>query len=202
MNSHFGNTPLSDAALEYIPTGGSTCDTYRLKLYGKLHFLKRLKQQYANDPRYVQAFRKEFEVGYNLEHPNLTKYLSMTDDGILMEYIDGETLTDFLKSHPDYFRNRKNSDKFLKQMLNVLQYLHSHQVLHLDLKPGNILITRINHDVKLIDLGGCYADCFNDTTAHTDGYAAPEQLSSTHLGTTQLQSHPLLLSLPPKRDYR
>ena len=51
-------------------------------------------------------------------------------------------------------------------------------MLHLDLKPDNILITRIGHNVKLIDLGGCYTDCFTDTTAHTDAYAAPEQLAA------------------------
>lgn len=176
------SSPLSaegQAAIEYMPTAGATCDTYRLKLYGKLHFLKRLKPQYAGDVRYVQAFRKEFEVGYNLEHPHLAKYISLSDEGILMEYVDGETLTSFLQTHPDYFRSKANSDRFLSQMLSVLQYLHGHQVLHLDLKPDNILITRINHDVKLIDLGGCYADCFNDTTAHTDSYAAPEQLHPT-----------------------
>ncbi|MBQ9636677.1 MAG: serine/threonine protein kinase [Prevotella sp.] len=176
-NSHFDQTASVHDAIEYIPTAGATCDTYRVKYYGKWHFLKQLKPQYASSTSYQLAFRKEFETGYSLEHPNLVRYLSLSDDGILMEYVDGETLTAFLQSHPDYFRKRKNSDKFLEQMLSVLQYLHEHQVLHLDLKPDNILITRINHDVKLIDLGGCYTDCFTDTTAHTDAYAAPEQLS-------------------------
>ena len=62
-------------------------------------------------------------------------------------------------------------------MLAAVSYLHSHQVLHLDLKPDNILLTRINGDVKLIDLGCCYTDSFPDTTGHTDAFAAPEQLS-------------------------
>ena len=178
--SHFGSPlPSEQPLLEQLHTAGSTCDAYRVRLYGKLHFLKRLKQKYANDIRYVEAFRKEFEVGYSLEHPNLVRYLSFSDDGILMEYVDGETLTDFLQSHPDYFKDQDHSDKFVHQMLRVMQYLHDHQVLHLDLKPDNILITRIGHDVKLVDLGGCYADSFDDTTAHTDAYAAPEQLSDS-----------------------
>ena len=177
-NSQFDQTASTHDAIEYIPTAGATCDTYRVKYYGKWHFFKQLKQQYASLATYQQAFRKEFETGYQLEHPNLVRYLSLSDDGILMEYVDGETLTDFLQSHPDYFRNKTHSDEFLRQMLSVLQYLLEHQVLHLDLKPDNILITRIGHNVKLIDLGGCYSDCFSDTTAHTNAYAAPEQLAA------------------------
>ena len=64
-------------------------------------------------------------------------------------------------------------------MLGVLGYLHSHQVLHLDLKPDNILLTHINHDVKLIDLGFCYTDTFADTQGHTNVFAAPEQFPSS-----------------------
>ena len=60
-------------------------------------------------------------------------------------------------------------------MLSALQYLHNHQVLHLDLKPDNILLTHINDDVKLIDLGFCYTDTFADTQGHTNAFAAPEQ---------------------------
>ena len=121
--------------------------------------------------------RKEFETGYQLEHPNLVRYISLDDDYILMEYVDGETLSTRLATQPDYFRNRKNTDKFLHQLLDVVGYLHSHQVLHLDLKPDNILLTRIGSDVKLIDLGCCYTDTFPDTTGRTVAFAAPEQLT-------------------------
>lgn len=162
--------------MEHIETKGATSDTFRIKLYGKLHFLKQLKKEFAGDIRYQEAFRKEFETGYRLEHPNLVRYISMTDDGILMEYVDGETLTQRVSDHPNYFKNKKNIDKFIRQLLDVVGYLHAHQVLHLDLKPDNILLTRINDDVKLIDLGCCYTDTFTDTTGHTNAYAAPEQL--------------------------
>lgn len=156
---------------------GGTCDSFRVKLYGKLHFLKRLKPEFAGDIRYQEALRKEFETGYRLEHPGLVRYISMGDDGIMTEYVDGETLAQRLISHPDYFRNKKNTDKFIRQLLDVVGYLHSHQVLHLDLKPDNILLTHIGSDVKLIDLGFCYTDTFADTQGHTSTYAAPEQLS-------------------------
>ena len=163
-------------AIEQMDTQGATCDTFRVKLYGKLHFLKRLKSEYAGDIRYQEALLKEFETGYRLEHPNLVRYLSLDKDGILMEYVDGETLSQQLAQNPDYFKQRKNTDKLVRQLLGVLGYLHSHQVLHLDLKPDNILLTHINDDVKLIDLGFCYTDTFADTQGHTNAFAAPEQL--------------------------
>lgn len=174
--SQFSDNQPRFEAIEQMDTQGATCDTFRVKLYGKLHFLKRLKPEYAGDIRYQEALLKEFETGYRLEHPNLVRYLSLDKDGILMEYVDGETLSQRLSQNTDYFKQRKNTDKLVRQLLSVLQYLHSHQVLHLDLKPDNILLTHINDDVKLIDLGFCYTDTFADTQGHTNAFAAPEQL--------------------------
>ena len=177
-SSQFTDNQSRFETIEQMDTRGATCDTFRVKLYGKLHFLKCLKTEFTGDIRYQEALRKEFETGYRLEHPNLVRYLSLDDNSILMEYVDGETLTQRLASHPEYFKSRKNTQKFVRQLLDVLGYLHHHQVLHLDLKPDNILLTRINDDVKLIDLGFCYTDSFPDTTGRTDSYAAPEQIPS------------------------
>ena len=177
--SSFSEVQQTFPDAELLQVGGTTCECYRVKLYGKLHFLKRLKPELRTHPQYVAAMQKEFEVGYQLEHPNLVRYAAKTDDGILMDYVDGETLSEFADHHPDFFHNRENTDRFLRQLLSVVGYLHSHQIVHLDLKPGNILITRIGHDVKLIDLGYCYADCYTDTTGRTDKYAAPEQIDGS-----------------------
>lgn len=160
---------------ELLPVGGTTCECYRVKLYGKLHFLKRLKPELRSHPQYVAALQKEFETGYSLEHPHLVHYAAKAADGILMDYIDGETLHQFVEHHPDYFHHRKHADRFLHQLLSVVGYLHEHQIVHLDLKPDNILITRVGNDVKLIDLGFCYTDSYTDTMGRTDKYAAPEQ---------------------------
>ncbi len=176
-SSQFSYSQSRFETIEQIDTRGATCDTFRVKLYGKLHFLKRLKAGLAGDIRYQEALRKEFETGYRLEHPNLVRYISLDSDSILMEYVDGQSLSQCLATDPDYFSKRKNADKFVRQLLDAVSYLHSHQVLHLDLKPDNILLTRINGDVKLIDLGCCYTDSFPDTTGHTDSFAAPEQMT-------------------------
>ncbi len=177
--SAFNETVEAFPGAELLPVAGATCQCYRVKLYGKLHFLKRLKPELATDPRHVAALNKEFETGYRLEHPHLVRYMSKSDDGILMEYVDGDTLTSFMAANPDYFKDSDNAGRFLRQLLDVVGYLHSHQIVHLDLKPDNILITRIGHDVKLIDLGYCYTDTYSDTMGRTDRYAAPEQLDGS-----------------------
>ena len=174
--SEFSDVQLSFPDAELLPFGGSTCDCYRVKLYGKLHFMKRLKPELRTDPRYVSALQKEFETGYRLDHPHLVHYVSKGDGYLLTDYVDGENLKQFVATHPDYFKSRKNTNRFITQLLDVVSYLHQHQVIHLDLKPSNILMTRIGHDVKLADLGYCYTDTYTDTMGRTDKYAAPEQI--------------------------
>lgn len=188
-SSQFTDSLSHFESFQPLEVQGATCDTFLVKLYGKLHFLKRLKPAFSCDIRYQEAFRKEFEIGYRLEHPNLVRYIFFSDDGILMEYVDGETLNQRLVRQPSYFKKRKNTDKFVCQLLDVVGYLHSHQVLHLDLKPDNIMFTRIGDDVKLVDLGCCLTDTFADTPGRTPAFAAPEQ-------------HPRSLNdeVPTKRD--
>lgn len=175
-SSSFSDKQLSFPDAELLPVSGSTCDCYRVRYYGKLHFLKQLKSELRTDPRYVSALHKEFETGFRLDHPHLVRYVEKGDGYLLTEYVDGETLKQFTESQPDFFKNRKNINQFLTQLLDVVGYLHQHQIVHLDLKPENILITRIGQNVKLTDLGFCYSDVFTDTMGRTDQYAAPEQL--------------------------
>lgn len=179
--SQFADSKPHFENLEKLNVGGVTCDTYRVKLYGKLHFLKQIKAEYAGDIRYQEALRKEFETGFVLDHPGLVRYISLDSQGILMDYVDGETLTQWLTTQPNYFKQQKNVDKFVRQLLDVISYLHSHQVLHLDIKPDNIMITHINHDVKLVDFDCCYTDTFTDTPGHTKAFAAPEQLNGAQV---------------------
>ncbi len=162
---------------EPLPVSGFICEAYRVKIYGKLHFLKKLKKEHEDNILFREALRKEFEIGFRLEHPNIVRYVSFLDDEILMEYVDGEDLLAFLKNHPTYFEDAEHFDKFVGQLLSALQYLHDNQVLHLDLKPENIMLTRIGCDVKVVDLGCCYSDTFVDSTGYTTQYAAPEQLA-------------------------
>ena len=200
-SSQFSDNQSRFDAIEQVESQGATCDTFRVKLYGKLHFLKRLKAEYAGDIRYREALRKEFETGYQLEHPNLVRYAWFDDDSILMEYVEGDTLDQRIAKNPDYFSDRKHTEKFVLQLLSALQYLHNHQVLHLDLKPENILLTHINDDVKLIDLGFCRTDAFVDTQGYTSGFAAPEQLPGGEVDVrTDIYAFGKILALLPNHS--
>lgn len=166
-----------------LHTRGATSDTYKVCISGKWHFLKSLKKEYADHARYVVAFAKEFDIGYTLDHPHIVRYVSKgMEKGclyILTEYVDGMTLTEWMEHHPDYFKDKANRQRFVDQLFSAVSYLHNLQILHLDLKPDNILITNIGHQVKLVDLGFSYSDCYQFiTTGRTNKYAAPEQLAS------------------------
>ena len=174
--SQFSQNQEIDIDAERLIASGGTSLCYRVKLYGKQHFLKRLKPEFRSNPRYVAAIRKEFETGYNLDHRHLVRYVACGDDYILTEWIDGVTLKEFAEKNPTFFNYRDNVRRLLGELLDVVEYLHSHQIVHLDLKPDNILITRVGNELKLTDLGFCYTDTYTDTMGQTSSFAAPEQL--------------------------
>lgn len=184
-NSDFGKIdfsfPFNDCT--QFHSQGGTSDCYKVRINGKWHFLKRPKKELNRNPFYLSAFEKEFDLGFNLEHPNIVRYINKGKDEagtyFITEFIDGLTLDEFTKQNPDYFKQKQYAEKFINQLLSAISYLHSKQILHLDLKPQNILITHIDHHVKLIDLGFSYSDCHQTLTiGKTDLYAAPEQINN------------------------
>lgn len=183
-NSEFASNNINTissikyAEVAQLSTPGATCDTFKVRIYGKLHFLKRPHN--IHDTRLQDAFIKEFELGFNLDHPGIVKYAHFDNDtfGIFSEWIEGSTLTQFISENPNYFKSTKNIDRFVAQLTDAIQYLHSRQIIHLDLKPDNLMITDIDKSVKIIDLGFALNDCFDSTPGRTPRFAAPEQLSS------------------------
>lgn len=159
---------------------GAVCTCTIEKRYGRLLMKKRLREQLRGDERYRSALQKEFETGFSLDHPGVVRYVERGDDYLLMEYVDGETLDAFAANNPDFFKSRRNVDRLVGQLLDAVGYLHSHHVLHLDLKPQNVMVTRADRSVRLVDLGFCYTDAFPDTTGHSDRFAAPEQITGEH----------------------
>lgn len=173
-------TPInSQITVLQCVNSGATSLCYKVRLHGRLHFMKRLKPEFQNDANYQSAFQKEFLTGYNLQHPNLVDYYRLENDAdgpyMLTEFVEGDTLSQMLKENPAYFQDRKNLLNFVEQLLDVFRYLHGHQVLYLDLKPDNLMITHIDHRLKLVDLGCCKTDSFDNTAGRNLMYAAPEQ---------------------------
>ena len=170
-----------------IEGNSATADLFCIKLYGRRLFLKRLKAGLADNPAYLAAFEKEFEIGFNLDHPNIVRYVSTGwDDGrpyITTQFVSGLTLSKFVNANPRFFTDKTRLRQFALQLLSAIGYMHSRQVLHLDLKPDNIMVTDVGHDAKIIDLGFSYSDLYQyDTAGHTSAYAAPEQLDGGKKG--------------------
>ncbi len=154
------------------------CRLYRAERYGKWYVLKGLQPQYAADPLYMVMLEKEFETAVKLDHPNIVRTYSHEGDAvagecIVMEWIDGRTLSEFLAENPSAEQRRK----VVRQLLDAMAYFHSKQIIHRDLKPSNILVTHNGDNVKIIDFGLADADDYATLKepAYTEGYAAPEQ---------------------------
>lgn len=164
-----------------VTSSGNTCECYIVQIGGKRSFMKRLRQEFSDNLSFRALFRKEFEKGRLISHPNIVKYESLHESNddcyILMENIVGETLDTFIEHNPNYFGSRANLDKFFTQLLGALKCLHEHHVVYSDLKPQNIMITQVNNDVKVIDLGFCYTDSYPDSAGTTSGFSAPEHLN-------------------------
>lgn len=170
---------IQSESLTQIENNSKTCLSYIANIDGKQYFMKRLRPELIKEPLFLSIFQKEYDKGASISHPNIVKYEQFhhNDDDcyILMENICGETLDKFIISHPDYFKSRSNLDKFFNQLLSGLKCLHDNHIVHSDLKPQNIMITQINNDVKIIDLGFCYTDSYPTTAGMTHAFAAPEQ---------------------------
>lgn len=169
------------AFLEQIHSSeGGFCDLYRINKMGRFRVLKCLKPPFRGNRTYEGLLRKEFEIGYGLDHPNICQYYSIKQveglgNCIEMEWVDGSTLDRFVaEEHP----GPVVSDAIIDQICDALSYIHSKQVLHKDLKPSNILVTHKGNVVKLIDFG------LSDSSGHsvlkipagTVIYTAPEVL--------------------------
>lgn len=164
----------------YVSNSGHT-RLFTAMRYGKRYVLKCLKSDYVLAPMYQQLLRKEFEIGIQLDHPNICHTIGWEQvpalgDVIVMEYVDGVTLEQFLESmakdtsHVVY--------RLLSQLRDALSYMHSKQIVHRDLKPSNIMVTHNGNNLKLIDFSLSDSDAFNilKLPAGTRHYAAPEQL--------------------------
>lgn len=184
QSSDFIGSETARAASEFdmltpLDATGGTSLPFICRIKGREFFMKRLKPELSDNEAYRNLFRKEFHLGRELRSPHIVKYEQLveseTDIYILRENVCGATLDQKLRISPEWFGERKHLDRLFNQLLDAVEHMHSCHVVHADLKPQNVMLTRINNDVKIIDLGFAFADSYTYSTGCTPGYAAPEQ---------------------------
>jgi len=139
----------------------------------------------AVSPEFIERFRNERQVLANFDHPNIARILDGGDttDGMpfyVMEYVEGRPIDKYCDEDKLSLNDRL---KLFQKLCGSLQYLHQNQVVHRDLKPGNILVSN-EGVVKLLDFGIAKQlgpASMELTTAEgtplTPAYASPEQFT-------------------------
>lgn len=188
ITSGFLSDPIFDSidrkftCIEPLRSNGQT-KLYKAKRFGRWHTLKSIaNNQGVAIAGYGQLLKKEFETLMAIQHTGVVQALGLENvEGIgpciIMEYIDGVTLDEWLSKEPAL----KEKRRICKEIADAIAYIHALGIVHRDIKPKNIMVTRIGEHVKLIDFG------FADTDQHaqlkqpagTYNYMSPEQMQTS-----------------------
>lgn len=125
---------------------------------------------------YAQKFRKEAEKLAIMQHPNIVKVMDFVESNntfyYVMEFIDGEDISHYMNGKP---LQEEEAIRIIKDVANALLYMHEkHRMLHLDLKPGNIMRRQSDGHIFFIDFG---------LSKHYDDDGQPDTSTTIGLGT-------------------
>lgn len=145
---------------------------------------KVLKEEFV-DEQFIEKFRKEAMTASKLSHINIANVYDVGNDGnihyIVMEYVDGYTLKDIIKVKSP-FSNEEVLGVGI-QIATALSVAHSVGIVHRDIKPQNILVTK-QGTVKVTDFGIARASTSNTITTDVMGsvhYFSPEQARGSYV---------------------
>ncbi len=143
--------------------------------------LKKLLEQHCRSRKIIKMFYQEARLLASLNHPNILKVYEAGKDNqrpfVLMEYFKSRPLKDYIKKEFDMI----NTVDILYQVGLALDYIHGSGIIHLDIKPANILVDDVLK-VKLADFGLATTVVrekfrFRRPMGGTPSYMSPEQIS-------------------------
>ena len=166
--------------LDRIAVGGMA-EVFLAKAYGAHGFektlaIKRILPELASDPEFAARFIAEAKVAVRLSHANVVQVFDFGRIGeslfIAMEFVDGLDLAAMLRRFKDEHRQVPLPAAFhiAIEIIRALDFAHSHNVVHRDVSPSNILISRAG-EVKIADFGIAIA-----ASPHRGGGAGPRKV--------------------------
>jgi len=150
---------------------------------GERYCMKTPSVNFDDDLAYIERFIMESWIGSRIINPHVVKVIESPREKnwlyYLTEYIEGMTLEQWIKEHPK--PAVQDVIYILAQIEKGLRAMHKREILHQDIKPGNIMIDN-NGEVKIIDFGSCYSKGIAEISTPLDdhgilgtaSYSAPE----------------------------
>jgi beta-lactam-binding protein with PASTA domain/tRNA A-37 threonylcarbamoyl transferase component Bud32 len=203
--------------LDGIVGRGGMAEVYRARdiRLDRIVAVKTLREDLARDQTFQARFRREAQSAASLNHPSIVAVYDTGEDDtdgshipyIVMEYVDGRTLRDLLREDRRLLPER--ALEITDGVLRALDYSHRNGIVHRDIKPGNVMLTR-DGKVKVMDFG--IARAVSDAQATmtqtaqvigTAQYLSPEQArgervdARSDLYSTGCLLYELLTGRPP-----
>ena len=139
---------------------------------------------------------REAQVAAQLHHANIvtTHDIILTDERcvIVMEFVDGLTLEAILDKHGNL--GLRDTVKILSQVAEALDHAHQHKVIHRDVKPANVMVSR-SGDVKVTDFGIAKTETSTNLTASGNILGTPDYMSPEQARAEQIDGRSDLFSL-------
>ncbi|MDN5363642.1 MAG: eukaryotic-like serine/threonine-protein kinase [Eubacteriales bacterium] len=176
--------------LEQLGEGGmSLVYKARCTLLNRTVTIKILRPEFTGDQEFVNRFRREAQAVAKLSHPNIVSVYDVGEDNgiyyIVMEYVEGKTLKEVIREEGPLSPQRAVA--IAEQICLALEHAHENGIVHRDIKPHNILISRDGR-VKVTDFG--IARAVSSATVTQAGtvlgsvhYFSPEQARGEVTGT-------------------